>query len=203
MKNVILLLFCCYSFLACAQTGAYADSIKAHRTKYKADFLKDERSPFYGKKKALKKLRFFDADESFKIECTFQRTADAEPFDMATYSGKVKSFVQYGIIHFEVEGQACQLSIYRNLGLLRMEAYANHLFLPFKDSTNDRETYGGGRYIDLEVSDIKDGKVIIDFNKCYNPWCAFSGGYNCPVPPRENHLPLAIRAGERKYKGKK
>ena len=83
---------------------------------------------------------------------------------------------------------------------MRMKAYANHLFLPFKDATNDVTTYGGGRYIDLEVGDIVDGQFVLDFNTCYNPWCAFSAGYNCPVPPRENHLAVEVKAGEKKFK---
>lgn len=180
----------------------YKKEIKEHREEYKADFLKDQRSPFYGKKKALKKLDFYKADKKYKVECQFSRTENAESFDMATYSGKVKSFVKYGIITFELNGQTQELSIYRNLGLMRMEAYRDHLFLPFKDATNATETYGGGRYIDLEISDISNGKITIDFNKCYNPWCAFSAGYNCPIPPKENHLTTGIKAGEKKFKGK-
>ncbi len=205
MKNTLLLLFlfACMNTLFAQSNLSYKKEIKEHRKNYKADFLKDQRSPFYEKKKALKKMRFYKANKSYKIECQFRRTEGAKPFDMATYSGKVKTFIKYGIINFEIAGQKQELSIYRNMGLMRMEAYANHLFLPFKDKTNDHKTYGGGRYIDLEVSDIVDGKVIIDFNKCYNPWCAFSGGYNCPVPPKENHLNLEMKAGEKKYKGKK
>ncbi|MFT4667310.1 MAG: hypothetical protein ACI8YQ_002240 [Polaribacter sp.] len=205
MKNTILLLFL-FAFantLFAQSNRSYKKEIKEHRKDYKADFLKEERSPFYGKKKALKKMRFYKANKSYKVECQFQRTEDAKPFDMATYSGKVKTFIKHGIISFEIAGQKQELSIYRNMGLMRVEAYANHLFLPFKDKTNDIKTYGGGRYIDLEVSDIVNGKVTIDFNKCYNPWCAFSGGYNCPVPPKENHLTIEMKVGEKKFKGKK
>jgi len=203
-KQLLILVFAIIATTLSSQSSrAYKKEIKEHRKHYKADFLKEERSPFFGKKKRLKKMRFYKANKSYKVVCDFQRTDDAKPFDMATYSGKVKSFIKYGIITFELDGKKEELSIYRNMNMMRMEAYANHLFLPFKDKTNNQKTYGGGRYIDLEVKDIVDGKVIIDFNKCYNPWCAFSDGYNCPVPPKENHLGIEVKAGERKYKGKK
>ncbi len=80
--------------------------------------------------------------------------------------------------------------------------YKNYLFLPFTDLTSGEESYGGGRYIDLETTDIFNNKVIIDFNKAYNPYCAYASGYNCPIPPRENDLPVAVKAGEMNF-GKK
>jgi uncharacterized protein len=79
--------------------------------------------------------------------------------------------------------------------------YKNNLFLPFKDHTNGEESYGGGRYINLYTTDIQDGKIEIDLNTCYNPWCAYSDGYNCPIPPKENHLEMEVRAGEKNFKG--
>ena len=88
-----------------------------------------------------------------------------------------------------------------------MTEYQDYLFLPFKDLSNGNQTYGGGRYLDFRQGDIheKAGEswLILDFNKCYNPYCAFSDGYNCPVPPQENHLPMAVDAGERQFKGEK
>ena len=84
-----------------------------------------------------------------------------------------------------------------------MPGMKDHLFVPFKDWTNGEESYGGGRYIDLKTGDITDGKITIDFNKCYNPWCAYSDGYNCPIPPVENHFELKIEAGEKMWTGKK
>jgi uncharacterized protein (DUF1684 family) len=91
------------------------------------------------------------------------------------------------------------LSVYRNTRLAKIPAYADYLFLPFTDETNGRETYGGGRYIDLREADFKNGSITIDFNKAYNPYCAFAGGYSCPKPPDENQLAIAIPAGEKKF----
>ncbi len=78
-------------------------------------------------------------------------------------------------------------------------AYKNYLFLPFTDLTSGNRSYGGGRYLDFLMEDIKSNTLIIDFNKAYNPYCAYTTGYNCPIPPRENDLPVAIPAGEMEY----
>ena len=199
MKHILTLILVATASLVFAQTSkSYKKTICKHRKAYKADFLKEERSPIKTKK-GLKHLKFYKINQAYQLTCTFERTPQAESFDMATYSGITKKFVQYGTASFEWQGKTYQLAIYQNLLLRRMEKYKEHLFLPFKDITNDETTYGGGRYIDLKISDIKDGKVVIDFNKCYNPWCAFSDGFNCPIPPTENHLDLAIEAGEKKY----
>ena len=77
--------------------------------------------------------------------------------------------------------------------------YRDYLFIPFKDLTNGKESYGGGRYIDLRMRQLDKDKVILDFNKSYNPYCAFSEEYSCPIPPKENHLTIAIEAGEKNY----
>ena len=118
---------------------------------------------------------------------------------MPTYSGMKKEFVKYGELHFVLNGQKQRLSVYRNLTLPAIPQYKNHLFLPFKDLTNTHESYGGGRYIDLEITDIRDAVYILDFNKAYNPYCAYSDGFNCPIPPQENHLPLRVEAGEMNF----
>ncbi len=204
MKTTFLLLTLCLAMSAFGQTRSeYKKSIKDHRRAYKAKFLAEERSPFFNRASAMKKMRFFKANPTYKVACTFTPSPDAQPFDMATYSGKIKPYVTYGILTFQLDGQQYQLAVYRNLNLMKIEAYADYLFLPFKDGTNNESTYGGGRYIDLKTSDIVGGKFLLDFNKCYNPWCAFSSGYNCPVPPKENHLSIPIKAGEKKYKRKK
>ncbi|MFK8104086.1 MAG: DUF1684 domain-containing protein [Saprospiraceae bacterium] len=188
-------------FLFGQSRKAFKKSIKAHRKAYMEDFLKEERSPIKNKKD-LKYLKFYKAKRAYQVTASFERTPQASSFDMATYSGVTKKYVKYGIASFELNGKTYQLAIYQSTFLRKMEKYKDHLFLPFKDWTNGEKTYGGGRYIDLKMSDIQDGKVVLDFNKCYNPWCAFSDGYSCPIPPQENHLEVAIKAGEKNY-GKK
>ncbi|MBP6826735.1 MAG: DUF1684 domain-containing protein, partial [Saprospiraceae bacterium] len=96
------------------------------------------------------------------------------------------------------------LQIYQNIRLLTSQKYFDYLFLPFKDTTNGDTTYGGGRYLDLRLDNIgSDQMMEIDFNKAYNPWCAYSDGYNCPIPPATNHLEMAVEAGEKVFRGEK
>jgi uncharacterized protein len=101
-------------------------------------------------------------------------------------------------LHFKIDGKPLKLAVYKSLGLV-VSTFENYLFVPFKDLTNGKESYGGGRYVDLQKTDIKDGKIVLDFNKCYNPYCAFAAGYSCPIPPKENYLNLAIEAGEMNF----
>ena len=200
MKFYTILFFLLISSFAFAQSEkSHKKEVCKYRKEYKADFLKEERSPFYGKKKELKNLRFYKPDKNYKVACTFERTPNAPHFDMATYSGVTRPYVKYGVITFMLNGKKEELSIYQSITLSKIPKYKNHLFLPFKDTTNDETTYGGGRYIDLESTDIKNGQLTIDFNQAYNPWCAFSDGYSCPIPPNENHLEVAIEAGEQNF----
>ncbi len=197
MKKLILLAIICIPLFVQAQR--FKKEVKEHRKEYKSDFLKEERSPFYNKKGDLKYIRFYRPKKKYQVSGTFTLTPDAKPFEMATYSGMVKPYRKYGVISFELNGQKQELAVYQSMRMLNVPGYKDYLFLPFKDLTNDRSTYGGGRYINLKTGDIKDGKITLDFNKNYNPYCAFSGGYNCPIPPKENHLNIAIKAGEKKF----
>lgn len=166
--------------------------------KYKQGFLENPRSPLDSMD--LAKLRFFEPNEKYRVTCTFQRTPDEKPFELPTSSGITKTFVKYGTLHFELDGKKLQLAVYQNL-TLRNPIYAQHLFLPFRDATNDLTTYGGGRYLDLTIAEVEADSPVLDFNKCYNPWCHYSDGYNCPIPPTENTLDIAIPAGEMEWTG--
>jgi uncharacterized protein (DUF1684 family) len=150
-----------------ATAQSYADSIARHRQHYKEEFITEERSPLKGDDTAF--LRFYKADVKYRVTAVFTPTPDDKPFDMPTYSGKLKQFRQYGTISFVVNKKKLTLQVYQNMKLLEDPKHKDHLFIPFTDATTYTETYGGGRYIDLETTDIRDGKLVIDFNKCYNP----------------------------------
>lgn len=180
---------------------SFADEVEHFREEYKKEHLASERSPI--KEADIKDLRFFEPSENFKVAATFERTKGEKPFDLPTYSGITKPFVKYGVLKFEIDGQPHQLAVYQSLMSIRMPQYRNSLFLPFRDLTNDDSTYGGGRYIDLTIPEVKEEGFMLDFNLCYNPWCCYSDGYNCPIPPAENHLEVAIEAGEKMFAGEK
>ena len=141
---------------------------------------------------------FFSVNEKYKVTAIFEETNNSKWFSMETSGTTKKTFRVYGILHFFINDTAVTLNLYQSQNLMNIAEYKNHLFLPFTDMTSGEETYAAGRYIDLAVSDIKNNKVVIDFNKAYNPYCAYvSGKYNCPIPPRENQLAVAIQAGEK------
>ena len=148
-----------------------------------------------------KHFRFYPVAESFKIQCRFEKPTDTSVVIMKTSGTKIpqKDFVRYGKIHFTVNDTALALTVYRSKALENNPQYGRYLFIPFTDATTGDETYGSGRYIDIFTYDIKNDTVVIDFNKAYNPYCAYSTGYNCPIPPRENLLTVAIKAGEKVF----
>jgi uncharacterized protein (DUF1684 family) len=171
--------------------------VAAWQTKYKDDFLTDANSPL--KKDDLQYLRFYDADSTFRVTAKEELLSNEQPFIMPVLAGAGRQYVRYAVLKFTLNGQPMQLTVYRNIALSAIAQYKDYLFLPFTDETNGSETYAGGRYIDLREGDFKSNEIVIDFNKAYNPYCAFRSGYACPKPPDENHLQIAVKAGEKLF----
>lgn len=189
--------------LAAQQSGEdYNQEIAAHRVQYKKDFLAEPRAPIKAQDTAF--LDFYPADPRWRVNAKVVLSPEAEPFELPTYSGKTKLHRQYATLEFQLGKDLYSLNIYQNLNLIaRDSSFGDYLFLPFKDLTNGEETYGGGRYLDFRIGDIQNDALVIDFNKAYNPYCAYSDGYNCPIPPANNHLKVAVKAGEKQYRGEK
>lgn len=176
-----------------AQSKTYKDSIESYFKKYV-----QEHEVVTGKDKEF--MSFFPVNEKFRVVCRFERLKDAPWFRMETSGLLKKNYRVYGIIHFKINDTIVVLNVYQSQDLMSNQQYRDYLFIPFTDATTGSETYSSGRYIDIEIKDIKNDKVIIDFNKAYNPYCAYvSGKYNCPIPPAENRLVVAIRAGEKTF----
>ena len=176
--------------------STYAEKMAAHRSRYAVDLITGERAPLKARDTAY--LDFFPPDPAYCVTAEFIPTPGEQPFEMPTSSGRTKTFVQHGWVRFSFGNDTLQLAVYRNLMLLQ-DVYKDHLFLPFRDGSNGETTYGGGRYIDLSLQDIADGKIRVDFNLAYNPYCAFSEGYNCPIPPPVNRLEMKVEAGEKAF----
>ncbi len=198
MKSILLIAIVISLIKVNAQT--YDDSIFAYCQQYKKDLYEDEHAPL--KKRDIKYVNFFQPDEAYRITAAIQLIVDAKQFDMPTSSGKIKQYIKYADAVFFVNDLQQHLAIYQSIALREKDEYKNYLFIPFNDATNGEVTYGGGRYIDITIQDKKENYVVIDFNKAYNPYSAFADGYNCPVPPAENKLTVAIMAGEKKFKKK-
>ncbi len=147
-------------------------------------------------RKGFTNLPRFAADRSFQVTARFVSN-EGEVFGMKTSTEREPKYKSIGTLHFTLAGKEEQLTVYRNIDLSRLDDYRNYLFVPFTDLTNGESTYGGGRYLDLEgpLSDT----VELDFNRAYNPYCAYGGRYSCPIPPMENHLEVAVRAGVLKH----
>lgn len=182
-------------FPLCCQAQDYYKEIEKFRNKYIAEHLLEERSPI--KYKQVHQLQFFEIDKAYQLHCKVELINDSKGFEILTYSGKKRIYYKYAKVHFEWAEKKHVLFIYQSKDLIQKKEYRTHLFLPFKDVSNSLSSFGGGRYIDLELDDIKNGEMILDFNKCYNPYCAYASGFNCPIPPDENNLKIEILAGEK------
>jgi uncharacterized protein len=195
MITRIFLLLVCFvvANLSFAQRKTYKDSIESYFKKYVK-----EHEVVTGKDK--ESISFFPVNEKYLIDCRFERTLNSPWFRMESSGPIKKNYRVYGIIHFTIDDTAVWLNIYQSQDLMATPKYRDHLFIPFTDATSGHETYESGRYIDLEIDDIKNDKILVDFNRAYNPYCAYvSGRYNCPIPPAENRLAVAIRAGEKTF----
>lgn len=189
MKSLFLFALLTASFIVNAQD--YRTSLRMYRQDYvtKHEVVK-------GSDKA--NLQFFEINPSFKVDGSFTKVENSPWFQMQS-SGPVKKMYRvYGTATFTIEGTEYKLNIYQSQDLLN--SMKNYLFLPFTDATSGKETYASGRYVDLNTTDIANGVISIDFNKAYNPYCAYvEGKYSCPIPPKENNLAIAVTAGERNY----
>ena len=163
------------------------------------EYKDPETSPLYDKdRKDFKSLDFFKPDTTFRVLAKFVRTPDALPFFMPTTTDRKSPEVVYGIAYFKIKGQDYQLEVYQNPELTAQEKFRDYLFLPFSDKTNGKESYSGGRYIELSIPEGE--ALLIDFNKAYNPYCAYNKKYSCPIVPKVNSLDVDIKAGVKAFK---
>lgn len=186
---IIIILFFQNTF---AQDKSYNDSLISYQQNYINTHEvvgKDDR----------KYIHFYTIDERYRVTASFERINDAKGFDMNTASGVKQKYFHYGLLTFKLHDSLVHLYIYQSASLMKQEKYKDYLFVPFGDATSGYDSYGGGRYLDFTISDIKNNILVIDFNKAYNPYCAYTTGYNCPIPPKENLLTVAIPAGEKNY----
>jgi len=142
-------------------------------------------------------LKFYPVKKGYQIVAAFIRTENAEPFKMKTTTDRAPEYVKYREITFTLEGKTVKVNIYQSMHLHEKEEYKDYLFLPFIDLSSGKTSYGGGRYVDLKIP--KGNTIIIDFNKAYNPHCAYNQKYSCVVPPAENFIDIKIKAGIKKF----
>lgn len=190
-----------FAFLFCGSLSAmaqksYKDSLHTFLANYVA-----KHEVVKGKDKEY--LQFFEVQPPYRVTAKFEKIDDA-PWFLMDASGPMKRMHRiYGKLHFKIRDTAVRLNVYQSQALLQSPEYRDYLFLPFTDATSGIESYEGGRYLDLMTGDIHGDSLVLDFNKAYNPYCAYvSKVYSCPLPPKENHLTVAINAGEKMFQKK-
>jgi uncharacterized protein (DUF1684 family) len=138
-------------------------------------------------------LTYFPPDPTYRVPARLIPVGEEKVVPLTLTGGAVERYLEAAYAEFELQGGSYRLLLLRQSG----DDTTNRLFLAFRDSTSGRETYGGGRYLDLYQQNSNE--VFIDFNRAYNPYCVYNSAYSCPLPPAENDLQLAVRAGERIY----
>ena len=159
----------------------------------KDHFMKGDRhSPLTDEQqREFRGLSYYDENPDLRLELDLEQYEAQESIEIQTSTGEVTSLVRWGKLSFDVEGEAVDLTVYR-------DAEGSEFFLPFADATSGSETYGAGRYLDIE--ELGNGRVLVDFNYAYSPYCAYNEQWSCPLTPIENRIKVPIRAGEKNFK---
>ncbi|MEA2103595.1 MAG: DUF1684 domain-containing protein [Candidatus Cloacimonadota bacterium] len=174
----------------------YLNQVITGRKQKDEFFASDYQSPIPQEESAnFTKLNYFEPDLNYRFELEMIELSEKAKIKIEDTGGNLRDFLKWGKFTFTINDQKCLIYAYKS-----DEAEAR-LFIPFKDETSGKETYGAGRYLDLyEERDKIGSKWILDFNMATNPWCAYSPNYVCPLIPFENILKVAIKAGEKNYK---
>ena len=198
MNRSLLILFSLLLILSCENKKRYDKSFTPFQ-KEMNEFFKDASiSPLKEKDlKNFKGLDFFAFDSSYVVNAALTRTPEEKSFKMKTTTDRLPEYIKYGIVIFDLFNKSYSLNIYRNLDIINNEGYQDYLFLPFLDDTNGFESYGGGRYIDLDIPE--GNNLVIDFNSAYNPYCVYDEKYSCPIVPRDNYLSIKINVGVKAF----
>lgn len=174
-----------------SQRPSRLQSFRARRD----DFMRaNEHSPLTeNQRKNFVPLEYFPEDPDLALILEVDKDIPTDPVELPTTTGETRPYIPFGRITFEVDGQPATLTVFR-------EPERGRLILPFRDTTNDKETYGAGRTVDPQ--ERPDGRLSVDFNYAYGPYCQYNDNWVCTIPPMQNWLRIPIRAGEKMYPGK-
>jgi uncharacterized protein (DUF1684 family) len=183
----------------------YSVSSGSSEEDYKSEILKErEEKDFFMKnsdespiedKSSFIGLNYFEPDANYRVTASLEKINNKKVILLPTSTDEESSYLEYAWAEFEINGVKNRLLL---LEVMAMGPTRGTLFLAFADETSANETYGAGRYLELKKMPGA-GTMILDFNKAYNPYCAYTEKFSCPFPPRENILKVAIRAGEKNY----
>jgi uncharacterized protein (DUF1684 family) len=181
--------------------GEYTEAIREQRTEKDEFFGDSPASPIPARERAagFGGLRYYPPDLAYRVEAAVLPFPERQTVLLGSTKGDLRPQVRYAEIQFTLDGEPCTLVAFKDPdGDLDAPG---ELFIPFRDATTGTETYGAGRYLEVEEHQRPDGgrSAILDFNLAYSPWCAYNEAYSCVLPPKENRLSVSVRAGERTY----
>jgi uncharacterized protein (DUF1684 family) len=191
MKPVLFFLLFIAAIPATAQNN-YHDSLIAFQANYKKDLFEIVKGD-------TAFVRFYEPDAHYRVTARVELFSSQSFFSMSASGNRALKAKRFAKLYFTLNGKPYELFAYQLGFLLDSKDNKDDFFIPFIDEGSGSSSYEGGRYLDFKMSDIVDNKLFIDFNKAYNPYCAFTTGYNCPIPPSENTLSVVIAAGEKKF----
>jgi len=198
MKNIVTIVFLVTFALGFSQNKFNKSEAQKFQKTINAEYADAKTSPLMEEDlKSFKSLEFYPIDGKYFVNAKFVKAKNEKVFEMKTTGTRTPKYIKYGTAYFKINGTACQLNVYRNIELSKQKEYKDHLFLPFFDLTSGKESYIGGKYIDLKIP--KGNTIAIDFNQAYNPYCAYNHKYSCPLVPLENDLKVEIKAGVKAF----
>jgi uncharacterized protein (DUF1684 family) len=192
---VIVAVIIAYSMSTGFVDKGYSEQIIKERTERDEYMKQDKESPFAGKPEGFAGLKYFPVNPAFRVVADLEPVKERKMVLLKTNDGKEQRYMEYAVASFRLGDKANKLII---LEVVDSGPFRGTLFLAFADETSAFETYGAGRYLDVEKTPGATS-ITLDFNKAYNPYCAYSDSFSCPLPPRENILAIAVKAGEISY----
>lgn len=198
---ILLLITGLFFFSSCGKNYApeeleYIKTIQESRTEKDSTFQNDSNSPFSFKGKVeFHSLNYFDVDPDFVLQSKFYEYDTKDTIAIFGTKGEERSSVRYGYLKLNYKETEFDLNVYETIYQDTLKYYS----IWFTDETTNNETYGVGRYINIDRNENPDHIYKIDFNTAYNPYCAYTSTYSCAIPTKEDHIAVAIKAGEKKF----
>lgn len=195
LTTVVVVLTVFYSFREDGDQAAYTETLQKERHEKDQFMRTSAESPFSKDRESFTGLKYYPPNPKLRVVANLTPVNDKTVRVLTTNDGKEQRYITYAYVEFDLENAHNKLLVLEGIDIGPVRG---QLFLAFGDNTSARETYGGGRYLD--VAKVPGSKtMLLDFNKSYNPYCAYSEDYSCPLPPPENLLETTINAGEKKY----
>ena len=192
--NVLAVLLIAFSIGVQAQDQKLIEEIKEFQVEQNEHYNNKKTSPLSRKeRRTFEGHQFYPINLDYVVEAKFVKIAEEDTVEMQTSAGNIKYYRPYAKVYFTIGEEECELTVYQSYRLREIEEFKDYLFIPFRDATSGKTSYGGGRYLDILIPD--SNVITLNFNLAYNPYCAYTIGYNCTIPPAENTLSVGIEAG--------